>query len=116
MLNAFRRSMLSSVATPVLVMAGALAVSAPALAQVQIGSAFNSQGPTPNTPRTFSATDPNIPPDTGAVGVIVADPVTAGTIYVGAVNGGIWKTTNGGTSWTPLTDSLASLSILSMSL
>jgi hypothetical protein len=37
-------------------------------------------------------------------------------LYVGTVNGGIWKTTNGGTTWTPLTDKQASLSIASLSL
>lgn len=28
------------------------------------------------------------------------------TAYVGGADGGVWKTTNGGTSWTPITDSL----------
>jgi len=37
-------------------------------------------------------------------------------MYVGAVNGGIWKTTNGGMNWTPLTDQLASLSIASLAI
>jgi hypothetical protein len=40
----------------------------------------------------------------------------ANTLFVGTPAGGIWKTTNGGTSWTPLTDKQASLSIASLSL
>jgi len=32
------------------------------------------------------------------------------TIYVGAATGGVWKTTNAGVTWTPLTDELPTLS------
>ncbi|MBU6444520.1 MAG: autotransporter-associated beta strand repeat-containing protein, partial [Alphaproteobacteria bacterium] len=47
----------------------------------------------------------------GAISSIVTDPANANTLYVGAVNGGVWVTHDGGTSWTPLTDTQASLSI-----
>ena len=50
----------------------------------------------------------------GAIQAIAVDPSRPGTIYAGAVNGGIWKTTNGGTSWIPLIDQKASLSIASL--
>jgi photosystem II stability/assembly factor-like uncharacterized protein len=42
----------------------------------------------------------------GPVTAVVADPndPTGQILYVGTENGGIWKTTNGGTTWTPLTD------------
>ena len=33
------------------------------------------------------------------------------TIYVGAVSGGLWKSTNAGASWFPLTDGLANLAV-----
>jgi hypothetical protein len=36
--------------------------------------------------------------------------------YVGAVNGGVWVAHDGGTSWTPLTDKEASISIASLAL
>ncbi|MCL4523514.1 MAG: glycosyl hydrolase, partial [Acidobacteria bacterium] len=36
-----------------------------------------------------------------AVAGVVSDPHT---YYMGAVGGGVWKTTNGGNTWTPLTD------------
>jgi hypothetical protein len=45
---------------------------------------------------------------------VVADPLDANTLFVGTPAGGIWKTTNGGTTWTPLTDKQASLSIASL--
>lgn len=38
------------------------------------------------------------------------------TVYLGAADGGVWKTTNGGTSWSPLTDSQPSLSTGSLAL
>jgi hypothetical protein len=50
----------------------------------------------------------------GAIHTVVAHPTDADTLYIGAVNGGIWRTTNataGSPSWTPLTDALPSLSI-----
>jgi hypothetical protein len=37
---------------------------------------------------------------------IAADPNDANTIYVASAGGGVWKTINGGASWTPLTDNL----------
>jgi hypothetical protein len=50
----------------------------------------------------------------GAVQVIQPHPSNADILYIGAVNGGVWKTTNAtavSPSWTPLTDDQASLSI-----
>lgn len=38
-------------------------------------------------------------------------PYNPNIIYVGAANGGVWKTTNGGTFWFPLTDNQPSLSM-----
>jgi hypothetical protein len=42
----------------------------------------------------------------GDVTSIAADPrdPTGNTIYLGAANGGVWKSTDGGKNWTPLTD------------
>lgn len=53
-------------------------------------------------------------PVTGAVHAIVAHPTDANIVYLGAVNGGVWKTTNAqaaSPTWTRLTDAQASLSI-----
>src|SRR6184192_1648573 len=35
------------------------------------------------------------------------------TLYVGGVSGGIWKSTNTGGTWTPLSDFIASLAVTS---
>jgi len=59
----------------------------------------------------------NVTPDrrvSGATHVVVAHPTDADTLYIGAVNGGIWKTTNAtdtNPTWTTNSDQLSSLSI-----
>ena len=42
----------------------------------------------------------------GRINVIQFDPVDPSIIYVGAAGGGLWKTTNDGVVWTPLTDNI----------
>ena len=49
--------------------------------------------------------------DSGRLTSIVVDPVHPSTIYVTAASGGIWKSSNGGSSWTAIGDALPSLSI-----
>src|SRR5215471_17254733 len=59
-------------------------------------------------------------PVSGAVEAIAVHPTNPDIVYVGAVNGGVWKTTNAtadNPSWTPLTDlQLPALSINSVAL
>src|SRR5438067_972506 len=45
----------------------------------------------------------------GRITAIAGDPTNADVIYIGAAGGGVWKTINGGQSWTPLTDNQATL-------
>jgi hypothetical protein len=47
----------------------------------------------------------------GRVATVAIHPTDSNTIYVGAAQGGVWKTTNGGASWTPLTDTQCSLAM-----
>ncbi|HEY2104362.1 MAG TPA: hypothetical protein VGH29_01175, partial [Candidatus Binataceae bacterium] len=70
------------------------------------------QGPAPVENAVLIAS-PNSEAD-GAIEAVAAHPANADIIYVGAVNGGIWKTTNGmsaSPTWRPLTDDQKSLSI-----
>jgi hypothetical protein len=53
-------------------------------------------------------------PVAGAINAVAADPGDANRIFVGTVNGGVWRTlnaTSGNPTWTPLTDQLPSLAI-----
>jgi hypothetical protein len=54
-------------------------------------------------------------PGIGAVQTIIADPTNANVVYLGSVNGGIWKTTNAqspsGPTWVNTTPNLPSLKI-----
>ena len=47
----------------------------------------------------------------GRVKALVVDPRNSNVVYLGAAQGGVWKTTNGGDSWTPLTDDQPSLAM-----
>jgi hypothetical protein len=67
-------------------------------------------GPEPiDTPYT----DPVV---SGRVTSIAIDPTDTSVLYLGAAQGGVWKSTNGGTSWTNLTDGQASLAIGSVTI
>jgi photosystem II stability/assembly factor-like uncharacterized protein len=47
----------------------------------------------------------------GRVVSIAVDPRNPAVIYIGAASGGVWKTENGGASWTPIFDRQSSYSI-----
>ncbi|HEV3164036.1 MAG TPA: hypothetical protein VGZ22_08395, partial [Isosphaeraceae bacterium] len=51
------------------------------------------------------------PDVSGRVTGIAADPTNPNIVYLTAAGGGVWKTTDGGLSWTPLTDNQATLSM-----
>ncbi|MEZ4687105.1 MAG: hypothetical protein R3B47_13870 [Bacteroidia bacterium] len=50
-------------------------------------------------------------PGVGRVNVIFVDPNNANTVYAGTPAGGLWRSTNGGTSWTALTDNLTRIGV-----
>jgi autotransporter-associated beta strand protein len=50
-------------------------------------------------------------PGAGAVMGLLQSPFNLNELYAGTVNGGVWKSSNGGNSWTAMGDHLASLSI-----
>jgi photosystem II stability/assembly factor-like uncharacterized protein len=45
-------------------------------------------------------------PNTGRIVAVAAHPTNANIIYIAAASGGVWKTTDGGQNWLPLTDNL----------
>lgn len=71
-------------------------------------------------PRPIADAQVTVPPDdfaTGAVESVAVNPSNPQQIYVGTVNGGVWRTNNAdptnpdATTWTPLTDRLSTLSM-----
>ncbi|MEO8085187.1 MAG: T9SS type A sorting domain-containing protein [Bacteroidota bacterium] len=48
---------------------------------------------------------------TGRVNCIRFDPTNTNTVYIGAAAGGVWKSTNSGSTWTSNTDFLDALSV-----
>ncbi|MBZ5621098.1 MAG: hypothetical protein LAQ69_20585, partial [Acidobacteriia bacterium] len=58
-------------------------------------------------PKPTDAGSPSV--TSGRVNAIAIDPRDNNVVYIGAAEGGVWKTTDGGVNWTPLTDAQASL-------
>lgn len=52
----------------------------------------------------------------GRVRAFAVDPTNTSIVYLGAADGGVWKTTDGGQHWVPLTDTQSTLSIGSLTL
>jgi hypothetical protein len=85
--------------------------------RVTPSTAWIEQGPGPVSAPDFTSA-PSTP--AGAIQAIAVDPTNANVVYVGSVNGGIWKTTNATAArphWIPLTDqALPDLSIDSLAI
>jgi photosystem II stability/assembly factor-like uncharacterized protein len=47
----------------------------------------------------------------GRVNCIMVDPANSNIIYIGAPSGGIWRSTTGGNSWSPLSDGLTAIGV-----
>ncbi|HEX6641701.1 MAG TPA: hypothetical protein VF215_11345, partial [Thermoanaerobaculia bacterium] len=47
----------------------------------------------------------------GRMSRIAVHPTIAGTFLAGSAGGGVWRTTNAGASWTPLTDAIPNLNV-----
>ena len=52
----------------------------------------------------------------GRTRAIVIDPSNSNTMFAAAVAGGVWKSTNGGTSWFPTSDLIANLATCSLAM
>src|SRR5512134_3531971 len=77
-----------------------------------IGGPWGVQGPGPS----HNGQVEGIPnrPVTGAINALAPHPTNPDILYLGAVNGGVWRTTNAtaaSPTWTPLMDAQGSLSI-----
>jgi len=50
-------------------------------------------------------------PGIGRVNSVAQHPTNSQILFAGTPGGGLWKSTNGGSAWTPMTDDLASLGV-----
>src|SRR5215472_8369018 len=77
---------------------------------------WHLMGPQP-VDESFSA-NAGFPTASGRVTAIAVDTTdtTGQTVYIGGAAGGVWKTTDGGGHWTPLTDSQPSLAVGSIAI
>jgi hypothetical protein len=67
--------------------------------------------PIPNGQTTSIST-----PVSGRVSAIVVHPTDPNIVYVGGAQGGVWRSLDGGATWTPIFDAAASLAIGSLAL
>lgn len=75
--------------------------------------AWQNIGPAPMIDSMMGQIGVNV---TGRVRALAIDPRNSDVIYLGAALGGVWKTVNGGDSWTPLTDDQPSLAVAAIAL
>lgn len=72
------------------------------------GVAWGSIGPQPTNPRNLPYK--GAPVISGRVTALAVDSANPQRVFLGAAEGGVWSTLDGGATWTPLTDSQATLS------
>jgi len=76
----------------------------------------NVSGESPPTwtelgPNTFQTVTGSWNPGIGRINDIELDPNNSNIIYIGAPDGGLWRSTTGGNSWTPLTDDIPAIGV-----
>ena len=91
----------------------ALSIAPSGRRETAVGNAWAPLGPQPLADERCCDTSPgtDVGNASGRVTSLVRDPNNANVVYAGAAGGGVWKSTNGGTSWNPLTDGQVSLAI-----
>ena len=53
----------------------------------------------------------NVKNGQGRVNTFIIDPNNSSTFYVGAPSGGIWKSTDSGINWSPLSDQIPQIGV-----
>jgi PKD repeat protein/photosystem II stability/assembly factor-like uncharacterized protein len=72
--------------------------------QYPVGIKSSRSGWIPMGPSTSENVTGHWNPGIGRINIITLDPNDPNTIYIGSPSGGLWKTTDEGSSWAPLTD------------
>ncbi len=87
------------------------ALSSNAMAPAAPVAQWRAIGPQPANWPLYGATGVS-----GRATALAVDPRNANVVYLGGAEGGVWKTTDGGVTWLPLTDSQPSLAVGSITL
>ena len=72
-------------------------------------------GPSP-VPNGQTQQYPTVAPVSGRATCVVVDPTNSNKVYLGTAQGGVWRTLDGGATWTPIFDTAQSLSIGALAL
>src|SRR5437762_1095263 len=86
--------------------------------QITLAQTWLEMGPAINRNGQVEGMSGQSSPDYGAVNVLAVHPINPNILLIGAINGGVWRTTNATSAnptWTPTTDFLDSLSIGALS-
>ncbi|HEY3934563.1 MAG TPA: glycosyl hydrolase [Gemmatimonadales bacterium] len=108
--------MTSSIRRWPIVLIAAIAIALPASAQraTRQPAAHPAAGPAPTVPASYTPIDTTLwhglqwrmlgPAHTGRMTSVVGSSQRPNEYYVGTTGGGVWKTTDGGHTWNPMTD------------
>ena len=72
-------------------------------------------GPSP-VPNGQTQQFPTVAPVSGRATCVVVDPTNSNKVYLGTAQGGVWRTLDGGATWTPIFDTAQSLAIGALAL
>jgi hypothetical protein len=72
-------------------------------------------GPSP-VPNGQTQQFPTVAPVSGRATCAVVDPTNSNKVYLGTAQGGVWRTLDGGATWTPIFDAAQSLAIGALAL
>lgn len=82
---------------------------------LEVFSEFNATRSTNSTSGNWTSMGPSSTgggyAGLGRLNCVAFHPTDNNTIYVGAAAGGVWKTTDGGSTWSPISDTIAALGI-----
>jgi MYXO-CTERM domain-containing protein len=80
------------------------------------GSTWTPLGPGPLDTSMGALETPNMGPVAGRASAVAVDPTDSMTIYAGYALGGVWKTSDGGATWAPLSDYEPTLAVGSIAI
>jgi Domain of unknown function (DUF4214) len=85
------------------------------LFHINSGPTWTELGPKP-LPNGQTQQSPATTPVSGRVTTVAVDPTNSNKVYLGTAQGGVWRSTNGGSTWTTIFDSAQSLAVGALAL